>query len=205
MCSLTRGNQPAWSADRASLAEKPDKKGRRKLDGSQRGQVHPGLIEQHAAQAQRPSKKRQAKPIEISHKSRSLKELTADRFGFIYAKQTQFRVVEAATLEGWQCRQPARRQAWPTLERVALTGAEWDGQTWKLDNACPAGAAGRVASGRWPGTVASESERKDPLRSARASRPRCSANCGSAAEALTGGDWETVGRRGRAGQRPCPN
>ena len=28
-------------------------------------------------------------------------------------------------------------------------GAEWDRQTRKLNNACPAGAAGRVASGEW--------------------------------------------------------
>ncbi|MGA2700948.1 MAG: site-specific integrase [Isosphaeraceae bacterium] len=46
-------------------------------------------------------------------------------------------------------RKPARRQAWPTLDRVAQTGAEWDRQTRKLDNACPAGAAGRVADGGW--------------------------------------------------------
>src|SRR5208283_2654658 len=72
-----------------------------------------------------------------------------DGFGLLYAKRTQFRIVEAATLEGWRCRKPARRQAWPTLDRVAQTGAEWDRQTRKLDNACPAGAAGRVASGGW--------------------------------------------------------
>src|SRR5271157_4718002 len=107
------------------------------------------MIEQHAVRAQRSLKKRQTKPIEISHKSLALKELTSDGFGLLYAKQTQFRVVEAATLEGWRCRKPARRQAWPTLDRVAQTGAEWDRQTRKLDNACPAGAAGSVACGEW--------------------------------------------------------
>ena len=52
-------------------------------------------------------------PIEISHKALSLKELTSDGFGILYAKQTQFRVVEAATLEGWRCREPARKQLLP--------------------------------------------------------------------------------------------
>ncbi len=40
-------------------------------------------------------------------------------------------------------------KAWPTLDRVAQTGAEWDRQTRKLNNARPAGAAGRVAGGEW--------------------------------------------------------
>src|SRR5208283_290002 len=40
-------------------------------------------------------------------------------------------------------------KAWPTLDRVAQTGAEWDRQTRKLNNASPAGAAGRVAGGEW--------------------------------------------------------
>src|SRR5271166_4958197 len=43
VCALTRGNQIAGSAGRASLAEKPDKKGWRKLDGSQRWRIHPGM------------------------------------------------------------------------------------------------------------------------------------------------------------------
>ncbi len=123
--------------------------GWRRLDGSQRGRVHRGLTEQHAVRAKRSSKKRQTKPIEISHKSLVLKELTSDGFGLLYAKQTQFRVVEAATLEGWRCRKPARRHAGPTLDRVAQIGAEWDRQTRKLDDACPEGAAGRVAGGEW--------------------------------------------------------
>jgi len=92
-------------------------------------------------------KKRQTKPIEIRHKSLALKELTSDGFGLLYAKQTQFRVAEAATLEG--CAKPARRQAWPALDRVAQTGAEWDRQSRKLDNACPAVAAARVAGVEW--------------------------------------------------------
>ncbi len=105
------------------------------------------MTEQHAVRARRSSKKRQTKPIKIGHKSLALKELTSDGFGPVYAKQTQFRVIEAATLEGWRCPKPARRQAWPTLDRVAQTGTEWDRQTWKPDNACPASAAGRVAGG----------------------------------------------------------
>jgi len=40
-------------------------------------------------------------------------------------------------------------KAWPTLERVAQIGAEWDRQTRKLDDVCPEGAAGRVAGGEW--------------------------------------------------------
>jgi len=71
------------------------------------------LTEQHAVRAKRSSRKRQTKPIEISHKSLALKELTSDGFGLLYAKQTQFRVVEAATLEGRRCRKPARRQLLP--------------------------------------------------------------------------------------------
>src|SRR5208337_439696 len=63
------------------------------------------------------------KPIGISHKSLALKELTSDGFGLLYAKRTQFRVVEAATLKGWRCRKPARSQAWPPLDR----GPDWRG------------------------------------------------------------------------------
>jgi len=106
-------NQPAGSAGCASLAEKPDEKGWRKLDGSQACQVHPGLTEQDAVRARWPSKKCQTKPIEIIHKSLALRELTSDGFGIFYAKQTQFRAVEASTLTGWRCREPALRQAPP--------------------------------------------------------------------------------------------
>jgi len=53
--------------------------GWRNLDGSQRCQVHPGFTEQQAVRAKRSSKKRQTKPIKISHKSLALKELTSDR------------------------------------------------------------------------------------------------------------------------------
>jgi len=102
---------------------------------------------QHAARVKRSSRKFKTKPIEIGHKSFALKELTYDVFGIPYAKRSQFRVVEDGTLEGWRCRKPARRQAWPALDRVAETGAEWDRQTRKQDNACPAGDVGRVASG----------------------------------------------------------
>jgi len=107
------------------------------------------VTEEHAVRVKRSSKKRQTKPMENSHKPLALRELTSDVFGLLYAKRTQFRVVEAATLEGWRCRKPARREAWSPLDRLAQTGAEWDRQTRKPDNACPAGAAGRVASGRW--------------------------------------------------------
>ena len=204
-------------------------KGWRKFDGSQRCQVHPGLTGQHAVRAQRSSKKRQTKPIEISHKSLVLKELTSNGFGPLYAKQTQFRVVEAATIGGlamseagtqtitaatkigtnpdnrfrqatsnrgsrgirdqprnspthtekririspafpWSSRgqlPPGRVgsfrgyplltillaavKAWPTLDRVAQIGAEWDRQTRKLDNACPAGrkSGGWRVARRW--------------------------------------------------------
>ena len=54
-------------------------------------------------------------------------------------------VVGDGTSKGWSCRKLARRQARPTQDQAAQTGAEWDGQTWKLENACPIGAA----SGEW--------------------------------------------------------
>ena len=46
-------------------------------------------------------------------KSFDAKELTYDEFGILYAKRTQFRVVEYRTLEDWRWRKPARRQAPP--------------------------------------------------------------------------------------------
>jgi len=73
--SLTRRNQPAWSADRATLAERPDREGWRKLDGSQRWQVYPGLTEQQVARARRSSRKCKTKPMEIGRKPFSFKEL----------------------------------------------------------------------------------------------------------------------------------
>jgi hypothetical protein len=78
------------------------------------------LTEQHAVRAKQSTKKRQTKPIEISHKPLTVKELMSDGFGLLYAKRTQFPVVEAATLEARRCRKPARRQAWPTQDQVAL-------------------------------------------------------------------------------------
>ena len=119
----------------------------RKLDGSQHCQFHSGLTEQHAVRARRFFKKRQTKPIWNQPQDARPQRVNVDVCGLLYAKQTQFRFVEAATLEGWRCPKPARRQAWPTLDRVAQTGTEWDRQTWKPDNACPASAAGRVAGG----------------------------------------------------------
>jgi len=78
------------------------------------------------------SKKRQTKPIGISHKSLALKELTSHRFGPLYAKQTQFRVAEAATLAGWRCRKPARREAWPTQDQATQDATHPDGTARKL-------------------------------------------------------------------------
>ena len=46
MCSFPRENRPDGSAGRAGRAEMTDRKGWPKLDGSQRGQVRPGLIRQ---------------------------------------------------------------------------------------------------------------------------------------------------------------
>jgi len=106
----------------------------------------PGSTEQHAVRAKRSSRKRQTKPIEISYKRLAFKELTLYVFGIIYAKQTQFQVVEAAIWQGWGCRKPARREARPALDR----GPDWPGigpADPNLDNACPASAIGRGANG----------------------------------------------------------
>jgi hypothetical protein len=46
VCSLARANPAARYADCVRLVEWPDKTGWQKLDGSQRGQVQPGLIRQ---------------------------------------------------------------------------------------------------------------------------------------------------------------
>ena len=54
VCSLTRGNPAARHADCARLVDESGKKGWQKLDGPQRGQVHPGLIWPNAVGA-RPS------------------------------------------------------------------------------------------------------------------------------------------------------
>ena len=91
----------------------------RKLDGSQHCQFHSGLTEQHAVRARRFFKKRQTKPIWNQPQDARPQRVNVDACGPIYAKQTQFRFVEAATLEGWRCPKPARKQAWPTLDRVA--------------------------------------------------------------------------------------
>ena len=99
------------------------------------------MTEQQAARARRSSKKCKTKPMEIGHKPFAFKGLTYNIFGILYAKRTQFRGVEDGTSKGWPCRKLARRQARPTQDQAAQTGAEWDGQTWKLENACPIGAA----------------------------------------------------------------
>ena len=54
VCSLTRGNLAARHADGARLVDESGKKGWQKLDGPQRGQVHPGSIWPNAVGA-RPS------------------------------------------------------------------------------------------------------------------------------------------------------
>ena len=54
VCSLTRGNLAARHADGARLVDESGKKGWQRLDGPQRGQVHPGLIWPNAVGA-RPS------------------------------------------------------------------------------------------------------------------------------------------------------
>ena len=162
--------------------------GWQKLDGSRRCQVHLGSTWQHAARANR-------FPIRVEEDGRVREPARSDTFPLRglgtkkSAKQSQFGIDS----NHWYRRKlnqdrPDRRgenkaNSWP----VARNSGEW---------------RGKVASGREQWSVASESEGKDPLRSARASRPRCSANRGSAGDALTGGDF---GRRGRAGQRPCPN
>src|SRR5271157_925624 len=51
VCSLTRGNLTARHADCARLVDESGKKGWQKLDGPQRGQVHPGLIWQDTIRA----------------------------------------------------------------------------------------------------------------------------------------------------------
>ena len=113
-------------------------------------QVHSGLTEQYAVRAQRSSKKRQTKPIEISHKSLALKELTSDGFGLLYAKGTQFRVVEAATLAG-----QAMPEAGTQSRSLAAgsSGPDWrrngTGRPGKLNNGRPAGAAGKSGGCRW--------------------------------------------------------
>ena len=58
VCSLTRGNLAARHADCARLVDQSGKKGRQKLDGPQRGQVHPGLIWQDAVGARVSSRER---------------------------------------------------------------------------------------------------------------------------------------------------
>jgi len=90
------------------------------------------MTEQQAARARRSSKKFKTKPMEIGHKPFAFKGLTYNIFGILYAKRTQFRGVEDGTSKGWPCRKLARRQARPTQDQAAQTGAEWDGQTWKL-------------------------------------------------------------------------
>jgi len=69
--------------------------------------------------------------METGHKSLALREFMSDRFGHLYAKRTQFRVVEDGTSKGWQCRRLPRREARLTLDQAAQTGAEWDGQKWE--------------------------------------------------------------------------
>ena len=62
VCSLTRGNLAARHADCARLVDESGKEGWQKLDGSQRGQVHPGLIWPDAVGA-RPSSRERTWPL----------------------------------------------------------------------------------------------------------------------------------------------
>ena len=59
---MTRGNLAARHADCARLVDQSGKKGWQKLDGPQRGQVHPGLIWQDAVGA-RPSSRERTWPL----------------------------------------------------------------------------------------------------------------------------------------------
>ena len=59
---MTRGNLAARHADCARLVDQSGKKGWQKLDGSQRGQVHPGSIWQDAVRA-RPSSRERTWPL----------------------------------------------------------------------------------------------------------------------------------------------
>jgi len=115
----------------------------------QRCHVHPGLTEQQAVRAKRSSKKRQTKPIEISHKSLAPRELTSDRFGPLYAKRTQFRGAITG-IEGMAMPETGtQRSSAPRILDYArgwhAWGAEWDRQTRKLASACPPGFASRKA------------------------------------------------------------
>ncbi len=62
VCSLTRGNLAARHAYCARLVDESGKKGWQKLDGSQRGQVHPGLLWPDAVGA-RPSSRERTWPL----------------------------------------------------------------------------------------------------------------------------------------------
>ncbi len=55
---MTRGNLAARHADYARLVDQSGKKGWQELDGSQRGQVHPGLMWQDAVGARVSSRER---------------------------------------------------------------------------------------------------------------------------------------------------
>src|SRR5271157_5336663 len=112
--------------------------------------------------------------MEIGHKPFAFKGLTYNIFGILYAKRTQFRGVKDGTSKGWPCRKLARRQARPTQDQAAQTGAEWDGQTWKLDIACPPGAASgewRVASGDAPSELEKLSSPPRPKTCAHEGKP----------------------------------
>src|SRR5271157_5332648 len=80
--------------------------------------------------------------------------VNVDGCDHVYAKRTQFRVVEGGASKRWPCRKLARRDArltgfgiWDYARSWHACGAEWDRRTWKLDSGCPPGAAGIVASG----------------------------------------------------------
>ena len=66
---------------------------------------------------------------------------------FFMQNEPNSRSLQDGASKGYTLRKPARRQARPTLDRVAHTDAEWDGQARKLRDACPPGDAGIMASG----------------------------------------------------------
>ena len=68
----------------------------------------------------------------------------SDRFGLIYAKRTQFRVAEAATLEGWRCRLVARNwvarfSRFPDISRqfTAHLFRQWIPNSRRCQHFCP--------------------------------------------------------------------
>src|SRR5271157_5328620 len=98
--------------------------------------------------------------------------------------------------------QAGLRQSAAAFPRIALTCAttraawDWQAATVGLDR--PLIPAALVAN--WFRSARVSLPRRPAFGSARVSRPRRSTDRGSPGDAPSVGDWETVGRRGRAGQ-----